>query len=360
MKRALSLIACALIFGTTFAAAAQTTIVGTWRWTGGGPAVFAPDGTVRRNGQNGLWERRGTTYVVTWLDAKPGMENEIDSVETLTMSSDGTALHGRAQDGRAVSAALLSRAQVAVAAPPANRSAVAYAPRVVARSRPAPRALSEYTSGGALDTVSQTAATARRPAASQSATPATTQSTQSVPASGQTAAAATTASTTYAPPAPVYTPTIYITAPGNAPLTAPAGGMTHSATAASAPQAVPTVFTPAYQVGNIVVAPSLLIFSGPNQSQQITVSQVGFNQPGNGFNYPNCGGFAGGPSFKEITIVASGGGPYTEYFSVTSPTTMATGTAPGYRSGGQFVCQFSSQPLGGKGTYTATLQIAYQ
>ena len=149
MRRTWSLIIALLVLGTTCASAAQvTTIVGTWRWANGGPAVFAPDGTARRQGQTGEWERRGDSFVVTWFDAQPGMQNEIESIDTLALSGDGKSLSGRAGDGSTVRAALISRAHVAVAAPAANRAAVAYAPAPVLRpqsANPSSQAVAGYS-----------------------------------------------------------------------------------------------------------------------------------------------------------------------------------------------------------------------
>jgi hypothetical protein len=122
--------------------------VGTWRWANGGPAVFAPDGTARRQGQTGEWERQGDSFVVTWFDAQPGMQNAIESIDTLALSGDGKSLSGRAGDGSTVRATLISRAQVAVAAPAANRAAVAYAPAPVVRpqsANPSSQAVAGYS-----------------------------------------------------------------------------------------------------------------------------------------------------------------------------------------------------------------------
>jgi hypothetical protein len=222
VKRLWLPIACALLLVPAAASASQTTIVGTWRWSNGSPAVFAADGTVRRQGQTGQWERQGNRYVITWFDPQPGMQNEIDSIDTVTLSPDGTALHGAAGDGSAVNAALLSRAQMAVAPPVANRSAVAYAPSVSqprsSAARPAPaRALAEYTSGGSYGATA--AASAPPPASAQSA-----------PAAGQAARSSTQSTAQVAPqsaaapmiaPLPAKTPTIYITAPGAGRAAAP-------------------------------------------------------------------------------------------------------------------------------------------
>jgi hypothetical protein len=306
VERYWSPIVVIFLLGMTCASAAQApSIVGTWRWSNGSPAVFAPDGTVHRNGQSGEWERQGNRFVITWFDPKPGMQNEIDAIETVTLSAGGTSLRGTSADGRAVSGALLSHGQITVAAPAANRSAVTSAPAVSSLRRSTPvrtsstGALAEYASGGAYGAAA--AAAARRPAATQSSSSSATSSSNSTASGGsstpasaavaqtaqssvQTAAQAAPQSAVASATAPVQTPTIYITAPGAGRVPAPVGNVN-----------VPTVMP------NLTVTPSQVYVPGNSSAvAYATVTWVMANPPA--ISDPSC---VNGPT----NAIAANGAP---------------------------------------------------
>jgi hypothetical protein len=121
-----------------------------------------------------MWSQDGRTFVITWFDPKPGMENEIDAVDRVTLSADGATLRGNADDGAHISATRTSHALLAVAAPSGTRSAtataVASASSAIVRLRPrraSDAGMAAYNGLGA----SFAAAQARNTAAGAVATP---------------------------------------------------------------------------------------------------------------------------------------------------------------------------------------------
>jgi len=108
-------------------AAPNAPIVGTWRLADGTAIAIGPNGDVRGGGRKGAWSQDGRTFVITWFDPKPGMENEIDAIDRVTLSADGTTLSGKGDDSARISATRTSRALLAVAAPSGARDATATA-----------------------------------------------------------------------------------------------------------------------------------------------------------------------------------------------------------------------------------------
>jgi hypothetical protein len=271
--------------GRAWAANAPAALAGSWRLGSGATVVLAANGDAREAGRRGSWQRDGRTYVIMWFNPEPGMENEIDEVDRVSLSADGKTLQGNQEDGTRISGVRLAHAvTLPVPAARAGGSGVAYAPARTTATGVTPAALSRRANAGQLR------ATASLPVAAAAATVtagpaiAATSATAPVPSSASQAVVQAPASSYQAgAQASVLSATALAPAMPGAPTVAAPPVATNVVTAPSLNAGVPAHTSQGVDVhlpvpaGAPIVSPQIIGFSAPNQHQDLAISLPGWD-----------------------------------------------------------------------------------
>ncbi len=236
----------ALVGGARAALAAPPPIVGTWHLSDGRTFALAADGNARGGGRTGMWAQDGRTFVITWFNPQPGMENEIEEVDRVAVAPNGTALSGKTDAGARIGGTRTAHAVAAQNAPRSVEAAAVAAARPSARVRRPPGSdggMTAYNGLGRTNAAAEILGTTGE----TSATSAT--SVTSAPPGATTAASLASASTTSG-----STPT----------------ASTRSSYAGAAAPGVPKA------PGPPIVSPLLVSFTAMNQKVVMSVSLPGF------------------------------------------------------------------------------------